>query len=446
MIRQKYSKSFLPALSALSVALASAIVSGAAFASAFQLAENSATGRGRADAGGAAAPGDCSLVVNNPAAMSDFKNDCLQATLSMVNFSAKFHGTGSDFLGQPATGGNGGDGGDTLPVPAAFYIHPLNEQFALGVGFSVPFGFKTKYDDRWIGRYQSVETILQAPALTVAGSWKVSDELSLGASFVAQRLHADLRTDIDLGTILAAPTNGALLPQEADGQGRLTGTDWGYGFGLGALWKPTPNDRIGINFRSQIDHTISKGIATFQIPSNLHPLFGSAFTNTTGSADTNTPWYMSLGWWHTVDERLSFGVKAEYTHWSSFDKLVVNYANPAQAAFNSPTYFNYKNTWFTSFGGDYKLDNQWTLRAGVAYDKTPTQDATRDPKVPDNSRKWLTVGVGYQMNEQLRFDAGFLHLFVNDPKINDVAPTFNTLNGHFKVTGNVLAVSGQYSF
>jgi len=445
MIRTNHSKS-LPTLSALSLALVAALASQGAFASAFQLAENSATGRGRADAGGPAAPGDCALVVNNPAAMSDFSSQCVQTTLSMINFSAKFRGGGNDFLGTPTTGGNGGDAGDTLPVPAAFYIHPVNEQLALGLGLSVPYGFKTEYDDRWVGRYQSVKTNLQAPALTFAASWKFSNELSLGASLVAQRLHADLVQDIDIGTILAVPTNGAVLPQEADGQGRLTGSDWGYGFGLGALWKPTANDRFGINFRSQIDHTISKGNASFQIPSNLLPLLGGAFVNTTGSADTNTPWLTSLGWWHTVDDRLSFGVTAAYTHWSSFKELVVNYANPAQAPFNAPTIFDYKNSWFGSFGGDYKLDDKWTLRAGVAYDQTPTTNATRDPKVPDNSRKWLTFGLGYQMNEQFRVDGGFLHLFVNDAKISNVAPTFNTLDGSFKVTGNVLAVSGQYMF
>ena len=450
MIRQTRSNpalwgKFVPAVTALSLGLAAAIASQGAHSSAFQLTENSAMGLGRAQAGGPAAPGDCSAVVNNPAAMADFTTSCVAGTLSAINFSAKFSGGGSDAFGSPLTGGNGGDGGTTLPVPSAYYITPINEQFALGFGLSVPFGFQTEYNDRWVGRYQSVETKLQSPALTFAASWKLSDELSLGASFFAQRTSADLIQDINIGTILAVPTEGAVLPQEADGQGGLKGHDWGYGFGAGLLWKPTQADRIGLNFRSQVDHTIT-GNATFEVPSNLLPLFGGAFTNTTGSADFDTPWYMNLGWWHTLDDRFSFGVTANYTHWSSFKQLQINYANPAQAQYNSAEIFDYKSTWFESIGGDYRLNDQWTLRAGVAYDETPTSDATRDPKVPDNSRKWLSFGVGYKASDALRFDVAFVHLFVDDAKVNDVSPTFDTLNGAFKVYGNVLAVSGQYTF
>ena len=200
-----------------------------------------------------------------------------------------------------------------------------------------------------------------------------------------------------------------------------------------------------MNFHSQIDHTIS-GEGTFLIPSNLLPYFGGAFTNTKGTADFNTPWYTNLGWWHTLDDHFSFGVNASYTNWSSFKVLQINYANPLQARYNAPQIFDYKNTWFTSIGADYRIDNQWTVRAGVAYDPTPTSNATRDPKVPDNSRKWLSVGLAYQAADNLRFDAAFVHLFVNDPKISDVSPTFDTLNGAFSVYGNILAVSAQYTF
>src|SRR6185437_15551230 len=153
-------------------------------------------------------------------------------------------------------------------------------------------------------------------------------------SLIIQRTSATIVQDIDLGTILAVPTNGAVLPQEADGQGGLKGNDTAVGFGLGALFKPTPQDRVGVNFHSQIDHTIN-GNATFEIPSNLAPLFSGAFVNTKGTADFNTPWFLNFGWWHDVDDRLSLGVTANYTHWSSFKSLVIDYANPAQAPYNA---------------------------------------------------------------------------------------------------------------
>jgi long-chain fatty acid transport protein len=442
MKKQLHSR-LAPSLTALGFAIAASLVSQGAFASAFQLTENSAMGLGRSQAGGPAAPGDCSDVVNNPAAMSDFTTQCVAGDVSAINFSAKFHGSGTDAFGDPLTGGNGGNAGTTLPVPSVYYIRPVNDRFALGLGLSIPFGFQTEYDDRWVGRYDAVTTKLQSPAITLAGSWKLSDELSIGVSIFAQRTSAQLVQDVDLGALLAQPTGGAVLPQEADGQAGLKGFSWGWGGGLGVLWKPTQADRFGFNLRSQVNNTID-GTATFLVPSNLAPLLNPAFVSGSGSAAFNTPWYANFGWWHTVNDRFSFGVTANYTHWSSFKDLQINYANPYQPS--STQIFNYKSTWFTSIGGDYKLDDRWTLRAGVAYDQTPTTDATRDPKVPDNSRIWGSVGLGWQYSENLRFDAAFVHLFVNDAKINDLSASQSTLTGAFDVSGNVLSISGQYTF
>ena len=432
-----------PLLAALPLALAAALCGQNAHASAFQLKENSAEGLGRSFAGSAAAPGDCSVVVNNPAAMSEIKGGCFQADLTGVNFSTEFHGSGQDFLGRPLTGGDGGDGGVTKAVPAMFFAHSVSDAWVLGAALTVPFGFETEYPDEWVGRYEALKSKLESPALTFAASWRVSDEFSLGASFIAQRTSAELSQAIDFGTILAGPTNGALLPQEADGFGSLKGDDWGYGFGLGLLWKPSPNDNIGVNFHSQIDHTI-EGDGKFLVPSNILPLLGGAFTNTSVKADFDTPAFATVSWWHTLDDHISFGADLGYTHWSSFEKLIVHYGNPAQP--NSQLTFDWKDSWFGSIGGDYRIDQNWTLRAGVAYDQTPTRTATITPRIPDGARTWLSFGVGYNVSEDLKFEAGYVHLWVDDADINHLSATFSTLTGHFESSGNLLAVSGQYRF
>jgi len=443
MSRFLRSRSSAPMLAALPLALAAAFAGQTAHASGFQLKENSAEGLGRSFAGSAAAPDDCSVVANNPAAMSMVKEGCFQADITAINFSTKFHGSGQDFLGNPLTGGDGGDGGTTQPVPAIYFVHAIDPQFALGASVTVPFGFQTEYNDQWVGRYDSLKSKLQSPALTFSASWKVNDEFALGASIIAQRTSATLTQAIDFGTILAGPTNGALLPQEADGFGSLKGDDWGYGFGLGLLWHVTPNDNFGINFHSQIDHTI-EGDGKFLVPSNVLPLLGGAFVDSPGKADFDTPAFATLSWWHTVDDHISFGADLGYTHWSSFDKLVVHYSNPAQP--DAVSIFDWRDSWYGSFGGDYRLDQNWTLRAGVAYDQTPTKDATRDSRVPDGSRTWLSFGVGYRVSEDLKFDFGYAHLWVDDGTVNHLSATFSTLVGDFQSSGNLLAVSGQWRF
>ena len=78
-----------PVLAAVPLAIAAALAGQTAHGSAFQLKENSAEGLGRAFAGSAAAPGDCSVVANNPAAMSEVQGGCFQADVTAINFAMK---------------------------------------------------------------------------------------------------------------------------------------------------------------------------------------------------------------------------------------------------------------------------------------------------------------------------------------------------------------------
>ena len=40
----------------------------------------------------------------------------------------------------------------------------------------------------------------------------------------------------------------------------------------------------------------------------------------------------------------------------------------------------WRNTWTVRLGGQYKVSDQWKLRAGYVYDQTPVQEsALRDP-------------------------------------------------------------------
>lgn len=419
-------------------------------ASGFQLKEDDAAGLGRAYAGSTAAPDDAAVVVNNPAAMIDLKAPVLQADVTAVNFSTHFSGGGFDAIGMPLSGSNGGDGGTTKGVPALFFAMPLNDRWSIGAGLNVPFGFQTGYDSGWVGRYQALDSKLQSVALTFSAAYAVSDAFSIGASAIAQRTNATLSQAVDFGAILAtnpALPPGTFLPQSADGFAQVKGDDWGYGWQLGFLWKPTDADRIGFDYRSKIDHTLS-GDARFGVPANAAAVLSLSpvpvFQDTKANADFDTPATAEASWWHTVNERWSFGADVGYTQWSSLKNLTVLYANPYQPTTTEA--FDWSNSWFGSIGAEYRIDPAWTLRGGLAVDGTPTSAATRDPRVPDATRRWITAGIGYKPDAHWNFDVGYAHLFVNDAHVNDVSATGDALAGVFANKGNLLGVAGQYKF
>jgi long-chain fatty acid transport protein len=108
--------------------------------------------------------------------------------------------------------------------------------------------------------------------------------------------------------------------------------------------------------------------------------------------------------------------------------------------------FHYRDTTFASIGTEYRLNEQLTLRGGLAYDQTPTTDAHRDVRVPDTTRKWLSLGLTWAPSEKMEYSVGYTHLFTKDPNVNSTSATANTVTGKYKVTGDVLAASMQYKF
>lgn len=461
------------ALAALAVAVGGVLaLPQTAHASAFQLHENSAQSMGRAYAGSIAGD-DCSVIVNNPAAMTMLPKHCFQVDVTGINFSTKFHGSAQDAFGRPISGGNGGDGGTTLPIPALYWSSRMGEKWNLGAAFTVPFGFQTKYDRDWKGRYSAVKSKFQSLDATVSLSYDVSDSFTLGFSAIAQHTSAELSSAINYNMVgvglvqqgvaggaippAAAPglinQFGAVVPPGSDGLATIKGDDWGYGWQVGALWKLTPNDRVAFNYHSKISHTLH-GTANFTMPANVQALLASPqvqgllggaepFQHTTGTADFTTPAFATVSYWHRGE---SFGIGADvsWTKWDVFKKLKVEYGNPAQPETVEP--FDWRNTWYAAVGGDWYVSNQLTLRAGVAVDASPTHVSTRDPRVPDGTRKLLSVGLGYKASDNLRIDVSYAHVFVNDAHVNTVSSTGDRLTGSFDDYGNLLALGVQYSY
>ncbi|MFC5742561.1 OmpP1/FadL family transporter [Dyella tabacisoli] len=463
------------AVAALSLAIVGALAAPRnAQASAFQLKENSAKSMGRAFAGSATAGGDASVAVNNPAAMTELKGTYFQADVTAINFSTKFSGSAHDALGRPISGGNGGDAGTTLPVPALFVVTQLGDRWHIGGGLSVPFGFQTEYDNNWVGRYNGIKSKFESYDATLSLSYDITDTFAVGVSGIAQKTAAELTSAINynmvgLGVIQQAAAAGkispaqagalaqqvsAIVPQGSDGTARIKGDDWAYGYQVGAFWKLTPNDKFAFNYRGKISHTI-EGTGNFTVPTNVQALLsnptvgallggGVPFQHTTGTAAFATPATAGLSFWHQ-DEKFGLGMDLSWTQWSEFKKLQVNFANSAQPP--SAENYQWKNSWFASIGGDYYLDDKITLRSGIAIDTTPTHASTRSPRVPDSTRKWLAFGVGYKASKNFELNASYVHVFVNSAHMNGaVSSTGDVLTGESDDYGNLLSISAQYKF
>ena len=70
---------------------------------------------------------------------------------------------------------------------------------------------------------------------------------------------------------------------------------------------------------------------------------------------------------------------------------------------------NYEDSYVIHLGGEYRLESNVQLRAGVYYDKTPVQDGYMTAETPDNNRIGLTGGLGYAFGD-IQLDLSFLYI------------------------------------
>ena len=434
---------------ALAVGIVGALTIGQAHGAAFQLKENSAKGLGRAFAGSGSAPGDASIIANNPAGMRQLDGKVFQADVSAIQFAAKYEGTGTYATGSAISGGNGGDAGTIAPVPAVYFHLPFgeNNNMHFGTSLTVPYGFKTEYDRDWKGRYNGVKTELQAIDLNLAFSYDVNPYVSFGASVFAERLDIDLSNAIDLGSVLAARRVPGFAPGSADGYSRIKGNSTDIGYTLGGLFSIDENTHIGFSYRSKVEHKITDGTADFTTPANAATVLAVAapgtFVDTKGKATVTLPASATASFTHTINEQWTVMADVSRTAWSKFDQVTVDFANNQP---DSVLNFAYNDTTFVSIGADYRMSDTLTLRGGLAYDETPTSNEHRDVRVPDASRKWVSLGLSWRPSEQAEYSFGYTHLFTSDPSINSTTATGNTLIGSYDVSGNVLAASVNYKF
>ena len=123
--------------------------------------------------------------------------------------------------------------------------------------------------------------------------------------------------------------------------------------------------------------------------------------------------------------------------------------NPLQS-----TTENFKDAWRVAVGANYRLDEQWKFRAGLAYDQSPVQDPYRTSRLPDADRTWLALGAQYTLSPALRFDLGAAYVWVRSSDINDMGSTNlgnppsvaqnGLINGSYR--NNVVIVSGQVTY
>lgn len=406
---------------------------GNAAASSFALIEQSVSGMGTAYAVGSSGIDDASTVYFNPAGMSRLHGSHLSGGLQIVDLNTDFKGsaeyanTGTPLDGAPIGGKKKKTLDSTELIPSGYISHQYSDKVWFGLGVNSIFGLKTEYDNKWVGRYNADKSELLTININPSMAFKFNDNVSFGFGVSAMYADGELTNSVDGGLLTATP--GA-----NDGKVKLTADDWGYGFNAGILLEPTRNTRIGLHYRSEIDLKLDGDAKV----TGLGAPIDSANGKQDAKLDLTLPDSVSLSGNYSLNSRWALMADVTWTQWSDVDTLDIK----LQDGSRSVAVWDYDDSWRYAIGTEFTPNNTWTFRTGIALDETPVpNDSLRSPRVPDEDRTWLTLGMTYRHSPNLTFDVGYAHIFVDDPKLKGVPDNHNPAAGQ---TTGVHELSGKY--
>ncbi|MFV3335194.1 outer membrane protein transport protein [Pseudomonas sp. NY15437] len=366
--------------------------------------EQSASGAGTAYAGRASSALDVSTLYGNPAGLSKLKGTQISAGLAVVDAKDDISGAQS-----AAAGTSKGDSVPLAAVPFAYLATPIDDRFSFGLGMYVPYGIINDYESRFQGRYHGSYSKVQVITVQPTLSYKINDRFAIGFGPTFNRIEGTLKNDL---------ATAALNPGKGDARLKIEGDDTAVGYNIGLLVDLDDATRFGMTYHSKVDYHLKGHTQVENSPSFLG-LNGKYDT----SLDVTLPESLDISFTHHFDERWTGYLGTTWTRWSRLDQIeAVNKGVPAlgqRLGFEHIAEpMNWHDTWALAVGGSYQLDNQWILRAGFAYDPSPTTNADRTVRIPVGDRKTVTLGFGYSPSETLTLDVAYAYLWENTASLH----------------------------
>ncbi|MEX4571979.1 OmpP1/FadL family transporter [Haemophilus influenzae] len=443
------------------LATAMLLAAGGTNAAAFQLAEVSTSGLGRAYAGEAAIADNASVVATNPALMSLFKTNQFSVGGVYVDSRINMNGdVAATVKGATMDITKNGSASERNVVPGAFvpnlyFVAPVNDKFALGAGMNVNFGLKSEYDDSYNAGVFGGKTDLTAINLNLSGAYRVTEGLSLGLGVNAVYAKAQVERNAGIIADTVKISQGAFTVGSSEDKAipsYVTSKDksvvslqdraaWGFGWNTGVMYQFNEANRIGLAYHSKVDIDFTDRTAT-----SLEA--GAIGAGKKGDLTLTLPDYLELSGFHQLTDKFAVHYSYKYTHWSRLTRLYASSEN-GKKAFDKE--LQYSNNSRIALGASYNLYEKLTLRAGIAYDQAASRHQ-RSAAIPDTDRTWYSLGATYKFTPNLSVDLGYAYLKGKKVHFKEVATIGKnvilntTANYTSQAHANLYGLNLNYSF
>ncbi len=402
--------------------LGCAMLSGLAHAGGYQVNLQGQKNIGMGHTGVGLAMDEASIFFN-PGAMSHLRENGFQVGVSGIISKIAYLET--------APGNTTAMTDNPLGNPFSVYGVYGKEESPLkfGLGIYTPYGSSVNWGDEWIGRYGLNELTLTAVFVQPTVSYKITDQIGIGAGFVYAFGNVNLKKSIPLQN-----------KDEADGRAELDGSANGMGFNAGIFFKPSEKFSVGLNYRSKVEMEVDGGDANFTVPSGVASRFPAAKFDATLPLPSN----ITLGIGFMPTDKFTVAVDVQRVNWSAYENLTFTYDQPVNGSNETTNARNYEDTYIYRLGFQYQVSEAFALRAGGYYDQTPVQDGYLTPETPDADARGLSAGLGYRFGENFQVDASFL--YINKKERSDLSNLSGGIGGTYKSVAYIPGLALSYKF
>jgi len=414
------------------LSLAVTLASTQLFASGFALNEQSISGMGTGFAGRSSSADDASTIAGNPAGMSRIKREQVTGGVAFIDA----HTDISDASSRPNGGTNKGDMVPFMGVPMGYYVKPIDDHWAFGIGVYAPFGLVTDYENNFAGRYFGSKSEVRIVTLQPTVSYAFNDKVSIGFGPTINRIDGTLESNLSITQ--AAP----------DGKVKIEGDDTALGYNIGVLVQATDSTRVGLTYHSKVKYKLE---GNTKVNYGLLGLIGqNPNQKYDASLDLTTPESVDFSVTHQLDDKWTLYAGSTWTRWSRLKEITVeNTGVPAvlNGQFGTITEEqNWHDTWAHAIGASYQLNKQWVLRTGLSVDQAPTNNVDRSPRIPTGDRKIFSVGAGWSPTDDLTIDLAYSYLREESVKVNNSNDRGQSYNAKYENYANGFGLGATYRF
>lgn len=412
------------------------------------------------------------------------KNVDLSAGITGVFANAKF--TNGDYTAKTDNKAS-----TPLYVYAGFKIY---DNLAAGISLNTPYGSSINWGRDWKGAHLVQDISLKAFNIQPTVSWKIMDNLSIGAGLMMEFGNIELNRALiapeeigKMADILLSgnPGLGVMIPDDikalivkyndvsAASVGLKGDAGVRFGFNIGAMYDINEKITIGLSYRSKVIARVKEGdvALSYANKADLDKLMGMVkqfvpgaelppLDQSTFSAELPLPDNWNVGVSYRPTNRWELSGEVQFVGWGAYDKLDVKfYPESELGKYNISAPKNYKNSRIYRLGVQFAATNRLDVRMGAYFDESPVKDNYLNPETPSMDKLGLTAGLSFRPLKALSIDFAFSYVtgFGRDGSYTDQYLLLKNLSipdenkirnfsGHYNVYALMPSIGISYAF